>query len=66
MEPPDVQLGLDLLQNITDKFGLSPPRKCLDFLLSACVRAKDMNSASVIWEKYQRAGLPYDILSYLL
>ncbi|KAL5736070.1 hypothetical protein ACOSQ2_030858 [Xanthoceras sorbifolium] len=65
-EPVDVQIGLDLLQAIKDNFGLPPPRKCLDFLLSACINAKDLKNCHLIWLKYNRAGLPYDMLSYLL
>ncbi|KAK1581507.1 hypothetical protein Q3G72_006621 [Acer saccharum] len=65
-EPPDVQIGLDLLQAIKDQFGLSPPRRCLDFLLSACINAKSLKNSLLIWIAYENAGLPYDMLSYLL
>ncbi|CAK7338355.1 unnamed protein product [Dovyalis caffra] len=57
-EPPDVQMGMYLLQAIKDELGVSPSRKCLDFLLSACVKAKDLRNSLVIWKEYQAAGLP--------
>ncbi|KAK2984793.1 hypothetical protein RJ640_004618 [Escallonia rubra] len=64
-EPSNVQIGLDLLQAIKEDFGLHPSRKTLDFLLSACVKAKDLQSAFLIWKEYQTAGLPYNVLSFL-
>ncbi|KAK3001078.1 hypothetical protein RJ639_022249 [Escallonia herrerae] len=64
-EPSNVQIGLDLLQAIKEDFGLHPSRKTLDFLLSACVKAKDLQSAFLIWKEYKTAGLPYNVLSFL-
>lgn len=64
-DPPDVQIGLDLLQFIKDELGLPPSRKCLDFLLGACVNARDLKRAHLIWKEYENAGLPYNVLSYL-
>ncbi|KAK4576310.1 hypothetical protein RGQ29_027035 [Quercus rubra] len=60
-----LQIGLDLLQVIKDELCLSPSRKCLDFLLNACVNAKDLQSSLLIWKEYQAAGLPYNVLSFL-
>ncbi|KAL8160189.1 hypothetical protein V2J09_001726 [Rumex salicifolius] len=45
IEPSDVQFGLDFLQAIKEDLLLEPTRRCLDFLLSACVTAKDPQSA---------------------
>ncbi|XP_038686770.1 pentatricopeptide repeat-containing protein At4g04790, mitochondrial-like isoform X2 [Tripterygium wilfordii] len=56
---------LNLLRAIKDELGLSPSRKCLDFLLSACVNAKDLQSSLFIWRQYEIAGLPYNVVSYL-
>uniref|UniRef100_A0A6N2MJA4 Pentacotripeptide-repeat region of PRORP domain-containing protein n=1 Tax=Salix viminalis TaxID=40686 RepID=A0A6N2MJA4_SALVM len=64
-EPADVQIGMDLLQAIKDELGASPSRKCLDFLLTACVNAKDLSNSLLIWKEYQAAGLPYNVTSYL-
>lgn len=64
-DPPDVQIGMDLLQFIKDEIGLPPSRKCLDFLLGACVNARDLKRAHLIWKEYENAGLPYNVLSYL-
>ncbi|XP_059659603.1 pentatricopeptide repeat-containing protein At4g04790, mitochondrial-like isoform X2 [Cornus florida] len=64
-EPPDLQIGLDLLQAIKEELDLRPSRKCLDFLLSACVNAKDVHGSLLIWKEYQTAGLPYNTLSFL-
>ncbi|KAK9212546.1 hypothetical protein WN943_001928 [Citrus x changshan-huyou] len=50
---------------IKDELGLPPSRKCLDFLLGACVNARDLKRAHLIWKEYENAGLPYNVLSYL-
>ncbi|KAK1407047.1 hypothetical protein QVD17_38657 [Tagetes erecta] len=65
MEPTDVQFGLDLLQAIKEDIGIRPSRKSLDFLLSACVNAKDLERSYIVWSEYQTAGLPYNVLSYV-
>ncbi|XP_028237932.1 pentatricopeptide repeat-containing protein At4g04790, mitochondrial-like isoform X2 [Glycine soja] len=58
-------IGLDLLWAIKDELGLMPSRQCLDFLLSACANAGDLNNARLIWREYEVAGFPYNVLSYL-
>lgn len=63
--PTDVQFGLDLLQAIKKDVGLVPSRTNLDFLLSACVSAKDRKSSLLVWNEYQTAGLPYNVLSFV-
>ncbi|CAN8325536.1 unnamed protein product [Cochlearia groenlandica] len=63
--PSDVKLGLDLVTFMKEELGLCPSRKCLDFLLQACVNAKDKQSALVVWREYQSAKLPYNVLNYL-
>ncbi|KAL9236357.1 hypothetical protein vseg_011038 [Gypsophila vaccaria] len=65
MKPPDLQIGLDLLTAIKEDLGLRPSRKCLDFLLSACVRCKDLQKAQLVWKEYEIAGFPHNILSLL-
>ncbi|KAI3820542.1 hypothetical protein L1987_08090 [Smallanthus sonchifolius] len=65
MEPTDVQFGLDLLQSLKEDIGIRPSRKSLDFLLSACVNAKDLERSFLVWNEYQAAGLPYNVLSYV-
>lgn len=60
-----LQIGLDLLKVVKDDLGLTPPRKCLDFLLHACANAKDLDNARLIWGEYEAAGLPYNILNFL-
>ncbi|CAO2835964.1 unnamed protein product [Amaranthus hypochondriacus] len=64
-ESPDLQIGLDLLLAIKEDLKLHPSRKCLDFLLSACVSKKDLHKAQFVWSEYQINGFPYNILSYL-
>ncbi|KAK4714848.1 hypothetical protein R3W88_020755 [Solanum pinnatisectum] len=64
-DPINLQLGLDLLQAIKNEIGLLPSRQSLDFLLSACVNAKDLQACYLIWKEYKIAGLPYNILSYV-
>lgn len=65
MKHVDMQFGLDLLQSIKEELGVRPSRKNLDFLLSACISAKDPKAAFVIWKEYEAAGLPYNGLAYL-
>ncbi|XP_040863643.1 pentatricopeptide repeat-containing protein At4g04790, mitochondrial isoform X2 [Glycine max] len=60
-----LQIGLDLLWAIKDELGLMASRQCLDFLLSACANAGDLNNARLIWREYEVAGFPYNVLSYL-
>lgn len=64
-EPIDLHIGLALLQAMKDELGLTPSRKSLDFLLNACVSAKDLQSSLLIWNEYQAAGLPYNVLTLL-
>ncbi|CAN6859701.1 unnamed protein product [Brassica oleracea] len=64
-EPTDVKLGMDLLRYIKEELGFVPSRKCLDFLLHACVNAKDMKNGLLVWKEYQSAALPCNVLSFL-
>ncbi|XP_019196928.1 PREDICTED: pentatricopeptide repeat-containing protein At4g04790, mitochondrial-like isoform X2 [Ipomoea nil] len=64
-EPRTMHFGWNLLQSIKKDIGLRPSRKCLDFLLSACISAKDLPTCFKIWEEYIEAGLPHNSLSYL-
>lgn len=60
-----MQFGLDLLEAIKNEVGIRPSRKSLDFLLSACTSAKDANASFLIWKEYERADLPYNVLSFV-
>ncbi|KAL0362267.1 UNVERIFIED_CONTAM: Pentatricopeptide repeat-containing protein, mitochondrial [Sesamum calycinum] len=64
-ESTDMQFGLNLLQAFKEELGVQLSRKSLDFLLSACVNAKDSKASFVIWKEYETAGLPYNVLSYV-
>ncbi|MED6221395.1 hypothetical protein PIB30_054245 [Stylosanthes scabra] len=64
-ESSNLQIGLDLLWAVKNELGLVPSRQCLDFLLSACANAGDLNNARLIWREYEVAGFPYNVLSYL-
>ena len=64
-ESSDVKVGLDLVSFMKEELELCPSRKCLDFLLHACVNAKDKQSALLVWEEYQCAELPYNVINYL-
>ncbi|KAE8637213.1 hypothetical protein CSA_021116 [Cucumis sativus] len=64
-EPTYLEIGLQLLKFIKNDLGLSPPRRCLDFLLGTCANAKDAESSRLIWKEYENAGLLYNTISYL-
>ncbi|XP_031376291.1 pentatricopeptide repeat-containing protein At4g04790, mitochondrial [Punica granatum] len=64
-EPALLRSGLDLFRAIKKELGVSPSRKVYDFLLSACVYAKDLKNALFIWREHQDADLPYNVLSFL-
>ncbi|CAA7394501.1 unnamed protein product [Spirodela intermedia] len=64
-EPTNMEIGMGLLWAIKEELGLLPTRASLDFLLSACVKVKDLRSARSIWVEYSKAGLPFNVLSYL-
>ncbi|KAG6387397.1 hypothetical protein SASPL_152584 [Salvia splendens] len=65
-EPTDMHFGLNLLEAVKEEVGVRPSRKSLDFLLSACTSAKDTKSSFLIWKEYERAGLPYNVLSFVV
>jgi hypothetical protein len=56
-EATDLDLGMDLLHSIKE-LGLNISRTSLDFLLSACAKAKNSQLAQKIWMEYEYAGLP--------
>lgn len=60
-----MKLGMDLLRYMKEELEFAPSRKCLDFLLHACVNAKDMESGLLVWKEYQSAALPCNVLSFL-
>ncbi|EFH46118.1 pentatricopeptide repeat-containing protein [Arabidopsis lyrata subsp. lyrata] len=62
-ESNDVKLGLDLVSFMKEELELCPSRKCLDFLLHACVNAKDKQNALLVWKEYQFAELPRKLSS---
>lgn len=64
-EPTEIKLGMDLLRYMKEELEFAPSRKCLDFLLHACVNAKDMESGLLVWKEYQSAALPCNVLSFL-
>ena len=60
-----MKIGMELLYTVKEELNLLPSRASLDFLLSACVKVKDLKSARSIWAEYSKAGLPFNVLSYL-
>ncbi|GJN18922.1 hypothetical protein PR202_gb06134 [Eleusine coracana subsp. coracana] len=64
VEPTKLDLGMKLLHAIKD-LRLNISRTSLDFLLSACVKAKDSQQAQKIWTEYESAGLPHNVLTSL-
>ncbi|XP_043811222.1 pentatricopeptide repeat-containing protein At4g04790, mitochondrial isoform X2 [Manihot esculenta] len=64
-EPSQLHIGLELLQALKNELCVTPSRKSLDFLLSACGRAKDLRNSNLIWKEYKAAGYPYNVASYL-
>uniref|UniRef100_J3L9D1 PROP1-like PPR domain-containing protein n=2 Tax=Oryza brachyantha TaxID=4533 RepID=J3L9D1_ORYBR len=64
MDPVNLDIGMEILHSIKE-LGLNVSRTSLDFLLSACVKAKDSNRAQLIWSAYESAGLPHNVLTSL-
>lgn len=64
MEPVNLDIGMELLHAVKE-LGLNVSRISLDFLLSACVKAKDSQRAQQIWTEYESAGLPHNVLTSL-
>jgi hypothetical protein len=60
----DLDFGMDLLHSIKE-LGLNISRTSLDFLLSACAKAKNSQLAQKIWMEYEYAGLPHNVLTSL-
>ncbi|XP_039046094.1 pentatricopeptide repeat-containing protein At4g04790, mitochondrial-like [Hibiscus syriacus] len=54
-----------LFQAIKDEFGLTSSHKILDFLLTSCVNAKDLQNSLLIWSEYQAASLRFNVLTFL-
>ncbi|CAM0947167.1 unnamed protein product [Alopecurus aequalis] len=64
MEPVNLDVGMELFHAVKE-LGLNVSRTSLDFLLSACVKAKDSERAQQIWTEYESSGLPYNVLTSL-
>uniref|UniRef100_A0A0D9VBU8 Pentacotripeptide-repeat region of PRORP domain-containing protein n=1 Tax=Leersia perrieri TaxID=77586 RepID=A0A0D9VBU8_9ORYZ len=64
MDPVNLDIGMEILQAVKE-LGFNVSRTSLDFLLSACVKAKDSNRAQLIWSEYESAGLPHNVLTSL-
>ncbi|BAH91516.1 Os02g0132600 [Oryza sativa Japonica Group] len=64
MDPVNLDFGMKILHAVKE-LGLNVSRTSLDFLLSACVKAKDSNRAQLIWTEYESAGLPHNVLTSL-
>lgn len=64
MEPVNLDVGMELLHAVKE-LGLHVSRTSLDFLLSACVKAKDSQRAQQIWTEYESSGLPHNVLTSL-
>ncbi|XP_078437473.1 pentatricopeptide repeat-containing protein At4g04790, mitochondrial-like [Wolffia australiana] len=64
-EPKNMEIGMGLLSAMKNELGLLPSRASLDFLLSTCLKVKDLKASKTIWAEYSKAGLPFNVLSYL-
>ncbi|KAK1304036.1 Pentatricopeptide repeat-containing protein [Acorus calamus] len=64
MDSPDLEVGLKILQHLKE-LKIRPSRTSLDFLLCACVTARDSQSAQMIFKEYPSAGFPFNVLTYL-
>lgn len=64
-EPTNMEIGLELLRAVKEELHLCVSRISLDFLLSTCLKAKDLLGAQLVWSEYKDAGLPYNILTFL-
>ncbi|KAJ0106276.1 hypothetical protein Patl1_19620 [Pistacia atlantica] len=62
-EPTDLQFGLDFLRIIKNELHLAPSAECFDYLLSVCVKEKNLQISRLIWKEYETTGLPYNSLS---
>ncbi|XP_039013633.1 pentatricopeptide repeat-containing protein At4g04790, mitochondrial-like [Hibiscus syriacus] len=64
-QPNDLRLDMALFQAIKDEFGLTSSRKSLDFLLTSCANAKDLQNSLLIWSEYQASSLRFNVLTFL-
>lgn len=64
-EVPNLKSGLLLLKAVKENLHLHVSRTSLDFLLSACVKARDSQSARFIWAEYNINNLPFNALTFL-
>ncbi|KAF0925028.1 hypothetical protein E2562_015336 [Oryza meyeriana var. granulata] len=64
MDPVNLDIGMEILHAVKE-LRLNVSRTSLDFLLSACVKAKDSNRAQLIWTEYKSAGFPHSVLTSL-
>ncbi|KMZ57990.1 hypothetical protein ZOSMA_7G00190 [Zostera marina] len=62
---PNLKNGLLFLQAVKENLHIHVSRTSLDFLLSACVKARDSRSARFIWAEYNMNNLPFNALTYL-
>ncbi|KAI9090236.1 hypothetical protein K1719_028782 [Acacia pycnantha] len=60
-ESTHLKFGLDHYWLIRKVLGIVPSRQCLDFLLTACANAKDLQNIRKIWKEYQLAGYPFNV-----
>ncbi|XP_031269050.1 pentatricopeptide repeat-containing protein At4g04790, mitochondrial-like [Pistacia vera] len=64
-EPTDLQFGLDFLRIMKNELDIALSPECFDFLLSICVKEKNLQIARLIWKEYKTANLPYITFSCL-
>nr|XP_034598491.1 pentatricopeptide repeat-containing protein At4g04790, mitochondrial isoform X3 [Setaria viridis] len=64
MEITNLDLGMVLLHAVKE-LGLNVSRTSLDFLLSACVKLKNLQCAQQIWSEYESAGVSHNVLTSL-
>lgn len=65
MQSVKVETCMQLLHALKEELGFQVSRTSLDFLLSMCVKARDSETAMIVWKEYESAGLPYNVLTKL-
>ncbi|XP_031280826.1 pentatricopeptide repeat-containing protein At4g04790, mitochondrial-like [Pistacia vera] len=64
-EPTDLQFGLDFLRIMKNELDIALSPECFNFLLSVCVKEKNLQIARLICKEYKTANLPYITFSCL-
>ncbi|CAI9102845.1 OLC1v1001194C1 [Oldenlandia corymbosa var. corymbosa] len=62
---PYDSVGRDIFFEVFLRFLRRASRLSMDFLLAACVSARDLKACLLIWDEYKALGIPYNIVTLL-